>query len=153
MQRRRGKTEGCFKYANEIHHIDTHTRDVCIYNLLRQNRFRRSTRLERFCQHILMRLTSYTPWQMVIILARVIGNYMVIHEKRVRRFLDDFFFFFCNRFIFPGCGTNFCFMCQYYITLWLTYLRPNMDALAYELSVNDCENYKYVIYLYKYGNK
>lgn len=29
----------------------THARHICIYNLLRQNRFRRSTRLERFCQY------------------------------------------------------------------------------------------------------
>lgn len=80
-----------FKYANERYTTHTHRRDVCIYNLLRQNRFRRSTRLERFfCQYT--RLTFYIPGQMVIILARVMGNYTVINAERVRTFLHGFFF-------------------------------------------------------------
>lgn len=68
---------------------------------------------------ILIRLISYTPGQMVIILARVMGR-----EKG----WEDFCIFVWNGFIFPGCGTNFCFMYQYYITLWVTYLRPNVEA-------------------------
>lgn len=73
-----------------------------------------------------MRLTSYAPGQMVIILGEGDGEiYGNQQNKKGEKISASFFVFGTDLFV-PGCGTNFCFMCKYYITLWLTYLRPIM---------------------------